>query len=198
MPTIRLAGRADGAGVAEVYAPAVTKSSISFELEPPGAEEMASRIEKTVAVAPWLVCTRDGRVDGYAYSSPFHERAAYAWSVNVAVYVREGNRRSGIGRALYTALFALLRAQGICAAHAGITIPNEASIGLHESLGFRRVALYPRVGFKRDAWHDVGWWQLELRDRTDAPQPLLSMDALQRASTWSDAIAAGESAIIEA
>jgi L-amino acid N-acyltransferase YncA len=195
---IRLAERRDGPGLAEVYAPAVTQSSISFELDAPGGDEMASRVEKTLALAPWLVLDEDGRVDGYAYASPFNERAAYVWSVNAAVYVRQGRHRSGIGRGLYTALFALLRAQGFCGVHAGITMPNEASVGLHESFGFRRVALYPKVGFKRGAWHDVGWWQLELRERTGPPALVASVDALRGSTAWSEAITAGESAIIEA
>ena len=96
-----------------------------------------------------------------------------------------------MGRALYTSLFTLLRLQGFYAAHASVTLPNEASVGLHESLGFRPVGVYPRVGFKDGRWYDVGWWQLALRDRSEEPGPTLSMEALRQAAGWDEAIDAG-------
>jgi phosphinothricin acetyltransferase len=198
MRTLRVAEPTDAAGVAEVYAPAVVGSSISFETEPPTAEEMRARIAVNLAFAPWLVCVDGDRVDGYAYASRHRDRAAYGWSVEASVYIREGQRRARLGRALYTALFALLRAQGFRAAHAGITLPNEASVGIHESFGFRLVGVYPRVGFKCGAWYDVGWWQLELGDRTGPPTPTLPMDALLRSPTWQEAIAAGERVMMSA
>ncbi|HEX3769931.1 MAG TPA: arsinothricin resistance N-acetyltransferase ArsN1 family B [Polyangiaceae bacterium] len=192
MRTIRLAKAADGQGVAEIYAPVVKDTAISFEVDPPGADEMGARIAATTSAIPWLVCVEGDRVDGYVYASRFNERAAYGWSVNVTCYVREGRRRAGIGRGLYTALLPILHAQGIYAAHAGITLPNDASVGLHESFGMRRVALYSRVGFKLGAWHDVGWWQVELRERTGTPDPILPMVGLMRLPAWREAIAAGE------
>jgi L-amino acid N-acyltransferase YncA/FMN phosphatase YigB (HAD superfamily) len=101
---------------------------------------MARRLAATLSFAPWLVCVDGARVDGYAYATRHRERAAYRWCVDVSVYVRDGCRRGGVGRALYTSLLALLRLQGFRAAHAGITLPNDASVGLHESLGFPRWA----------------------------------------------------------
>jgi L-amino acid N-acyltransferase YncA len=192
MRTIRLATPADARGVAEIYAPVVAETAISFEMEVPAPEEMERRIRATLAFAPWLVCVDGERVDGYAYASRHRERAAYRWCVDVSVYVRHGCRRGGVGRALYGSLLALLRAQGFHAAHAGITLPNAASVGLHEALGFRPVGVYPRVGFKLGAWHDVGWWQLELRARERAPEETLSMEALRRSHGWEAALAAGE------
>ena len=191
MTTIRLAEPADARGVAEIYAPAVAGSPISFETVVPTAKEMEGRIAAALTFAPWLVCVGAERVQGYAYASRHHERAAYEWSVNVSVYVHEGCRRAGVGRALYTALLALLRLQGFCAAHAGITLPNEPSVRLHESFGFRPVAVYPRVGFKCGVWYDVGWWQLELRDRRGEPAPTSSMDVLRQSAQWDEAIAGG-------
>jgi len=143
--------------------------------------------------APWLVCA-DGRgprgpVLGYAYASRHRDRAAYQWSVDVSVYVHETARRKGIGRALYTSLFALLHLQGFCAAHAGITLPNEASVGVHECLGFRPVGVYPSVGFKLGAWRDVGWWQLPLRERQGEPAPPLSFAAVLRLPGFAAALA---------
>jgi phosphinothricin acetyltransferase len=182
----------DAGDVAEIYGAVVRETPISFELEPPGPAEMARRMAAVLELAPWLVCEDGGRVDGYVYASRHHERAAYRWSVDVTVYVREGLRRAGIGRALYTALLALLRAQGFHAAHAGITLPNAGSVGIHEALGFRPIGVYPRVGWKMGAWHDVGYWQLELRERGGPPGPILTVDALRRSPAWDRALAAGQ------
>jgi L-amino acid N-acyltransferase YncA len=191
MKTIRIADPADAREVADIYAPIVATSAISFETEVPTEQEMAGRIAALLAFAPWLVCVDGERVAGYAYASRHRERAAYRWCVDVSIYVRDSSRRTGVARALYTSLFALLRLQGFYAAHAGITLPNEASVRLHESLGFRPVGVYPRVGFKRGRWHDVGWWQLPLRERSGEPGPTWSMEALRRSAGWDDAVAAG-------
>jgi phosphinothricin acetyltransferase len=165
--------------MAEIYAPAVAASATSFELVAPTADEMALRVAKARAHGPWLVWHEGGRVEGFAYASPHSERAAYQWSVNVSVYVAGAARRRGIARALYGALFSLLRVQGYYAAHAGITLPNPASVGLHESLGFRPVGVYRAVGYKLGAWHDVGWWQLPLRERFGEPSPPRPPSAVQ-------------------
>jgi len=186
---IRLAKADDGAAVARIYDPVVARTAISFELDPPGSAEMRRRIVAALAFAPWLVEERDGIVRGYAYASKHRERAAYQWSVDVAVYVDEEHRRSGIGTTLYEKLFRLLRLQGFYAAHAGVTLPNAASVGLHESLGFRRVGVYRAVGYKLGGWHDVGWWQLELRDRAGEPSPPGSMSEMQGDPRWVDELA---------
>lgn len=191
MRTIRIAEPADAPGVAAIYGPFVAASPVSFEMAVPTAPEMESRITSGLAFAPWLVCVDGAHVDGYAYASRHRERAAYRFCVDVSVYVGEGRRRTGVGRALYTSLLALLRLQGFYAVHAGITLPNEASVRLHESLGFRPAGVYPRVGFKCGAWHDVGWWQLALRDRRGEPLETLSMEALRRSAQWDEAVAAG-------
>jgi L-amino acid N-acyltransferase YncA len=189
---IRLAETRDGGAVAGIYRPHVAEGVASFEEEPPSAEEMGQRIHHYLAHAPWLCCEEEGTVLGYAYASRHHDRAAYRWCVDVSVYVAGDARRRGVGRALYRSLFALLRLQGIRAAHAGITLPNAASVGIHEALGFRPVAVYPRVGWKRGAWHDVGWWQLELLPREGEPPPEpLDMEALRRAPGFEAALAAG-------
>jgi phosphinothricin acetyltransferase len=197
MATIRHADPADAREIAEIYRPAVEATAISFELEAPDEREMRRRIAKTSVRAPWLVCTRDQVVVGYVYASLHHERAAYVWSVDVTAYVRVDQRRRGIARALYTSLFALLRLQGYYAAHAGITLPNAASVALHETMGFRPVGVYPAVGFKMGAWNDVGWWQLALRDRVGTPAPPCSVSDLQRTGEWEAALAAGASLVRE-
>jgi L-amino acid N-acyltransferase YncA len=152
----------DAAACAAIYAPYVESGPISFEEEAPDAAEMADRIERTQATHPWLVAEHGGEVVAFAYSYPHRERAAYRWAVDVSVYVGSGQWGRGHGRALYEALFGLLRRQGIRTACAGITLPNEASVGLHEALGFERVATFRQIGWKAGAWRDVGWWQLRL------------------------------------
>src|SRR5260370_40515080 len=130
---VRLAGAGKGEGVAEIIRPSVAAGALPFEVVHPPAAEMERRIAQTLEVAPWLVYQEPGgKVAGYAYASKHRERAAYQWSVDVSAYVGEADRRRGIGRALYTSLVALLRLQGFYAAHAGITLPNAASVGLHE------------------------------------------------------------------
>ena len=143
----------------------------SFELVPPTAAEMAARIAAALAWAPWLVLERSGEIAGYAYAVRHRDRAAYQWAVDVSVYVGEAHRGAGVGRALYARLFELLRAQGFYVAHAGISLPNPASVRLHEAFGFQPVGVYPAVGFKNGAWHDVGWWRLPLREPDPDPAP---------------------------
>ncbi|MEO6041615.1 MAG: arsinothricin resistance N-acetyltransferase ArsN1 family B [Croceibacterium sp.] len=155
---IRPATSADAAACAAIYAPFVTDSWISFELESPSVAEMARRIASYGASHAWLLAEVQGQVVGYAYGSPHRTRAAYASSCDVAVYVDPGSSRQAIGRALYAALLELLR-RNYHAAYAGIALPNAASVGLHEALGFTPVGIYREVGWKLGQWRDVGWWQ---------------------------------------
>lgn len=168
---IRDADSRDGAACAAIYAPYVEGSAVSFEERAPDAAEMAARIGRVAAAHPWLVGERDGKVIAYAYAYTFQERPAYRWTVGVSVYVARNEHRRGVGRALYTALFDRLRESGFRMAHAGITLPNEASVGLHESLGFEQVGLNREVGWKHGAWHDVGWFQMELVPAGEGPPP---------------------------
>jgi phosphinothricin acetyltransferase len=167
--------RRDAAACAAIYAPHVTDAATSFEEEAPSAAEMASRIERVGATHPWLVAESGGEVVAYAYACPHRERAAYRWSVDVAVYVAAGQRRGGHGRRLYEALLERLRRQGFRTACAGITLPNPASVGLHEALGFAPVGVFGGIGWKQGAWRDVGWWALELAPAAANPpaEPLL-------------------------
>jgi L-amino acid N-acyltransferase YncA len=169
-PIIRLATLDDAEAIRDIYAPFCEATPVSFETEAPSVDEMRLRIAKTLESLPWLVCERDDRVLGYAYASKHRERAAYRWSVDVSAYVRDGYRRAGVGRALYTRLFELLRLQGFYTALAGITLPNPGSVGLHESIGFEPVGVYRRIGFKCGEWHDVAWYQLALREYTSRPE----------------------------
>jgi phosphinothricin acetyltransferase len=188
---IRLAAERDAEQIAAVYAPYVTDTVISFELKPPSADEMRRRIEVTLQRYPWLVCERQGLVLGYAYADAHGSRAAYRWSANVSVYVREGAHRRGVGRALYTALFAALKLQGFYNAYAGATLPNPASVGLHEAMGFRPVGVYRGVGYKMGAWHDVVWWHLLLRERVANPDPPAELPSVLGSEEWEAALRHG-------
>lgn len=169
MDTIRLANLNDAAAVLSIYAPIVRDTATSFELDPPGTDEMRHRLEETLKRYPWLVYENEHGVLGYAYAGSFRARPAYQWTVEVSVYIREDSRGAGIGKALYEALFDCLRRQGYCNAVAGIVLPNPASLRLHERLGFRKVGVFHRMGYKFGAWHDVAWWELPLRPAADPP-----------------------------
>ena len=192
---IRLPVNADAAAVAAVYAPIVEGTAISFETVAPSADEMADRMAQTLEVHPWLVWEIGGEVAGYAYATTHRPRSAYRWSVDTSVYISASHRRSGAGRGLYISLFAILAAQGYVNAFAGITLPNPASIGLHESLGFEPIGIYRKVGFKLGAWHDVGWWQVALRERGPSPREPLPLADVTASPEWTSMLARGESAV---
>ena len=179
--TIRVAQPSDADAVAAIYAPIVRDTAITFEVEPPTPQDMAGRITATLPTHPWLVAEQDGRVIGYAYAGKHRERAAYRWSVDVSAYVDAQARRNGAGRALYEKLIAILKQQGFHAAFAGIALPNDASVGLHQAVGFTPVGIYKDVGFKLGQWRDTGWWRLALSDDAGAPAEPLAFAALSRA-----------------
>jgi|SRR3954463_15546964 len=161
----------DASASADIYAPHVEGSAVSFEERAPDAAEMTARIQRCGASHAWLVAERDGRVVGYAYATAFNDRPAYRWSTSVSVYVAEDARGQGVGRALYEALLNRLRERGFRMACAGITLPNEASVALHARLGFELVGVNGEIGWKDGAWRDVGWYQLELTPAADGPPP---------------------------
>lgn len=161
---VREATAADAAACAAIYAPYVRETAISFETEPPSEEQMAARIERAARSHAWLVLEESGRVVGYAYGGVFNARAAYRWSCEVSVYCERSRQRTGAGRALYEELLARLAARGYRTAVAGMTLPNDASVGLHRALGFEPVGTYRRIGYKLGRWHDVAWTQRVLGD----------------------------------
>ena len=191
MATIRLATTSDAAAIADIYAPYCDATVISFEETAPSSEEMARRIATIGATRPWIVLEDQGRVIGYAYASPHHDRAAYRWSVSTAIYIGRHHHRRGAGRALYTTLFALLRALGYRQATAGITLPNPASVGLHAAFGFGPVGVYRRIGFKMEGWHDVGWFQAEIQPGSDPPEDPRPVREIVNSPEWNEAVARG-------
>lgn len=161
----------DAAPCAAIYAPYVATGATSFEESAPTSAELAARIERVSATHPWVVSERGGEVAGFAYATTHRTRPAYRWTAETSVYVDPAHQGRGVGRELYEALLGLLRRQRLQVACAGITLPNDASVGLHETLGFERIGVYRRVGYKAGAWRDVGWWQL-LLGPADGGEPL--------------------------
>lgn len=161
----------DAAACLAIYAPYVATTAVSFEEVVPAAEQFATHIAQCSERYPWLVAEDAGRVAGYAYAIGHRARAAYRWSVDVGIYVDPARHRRGTGRALYAALLELLRRQRLRSAIAGVTLPNDASVGLHEAMGFRHVGTYRDVGFKAGQWRDVSWWQLALAPAGEGPPP---------------------------
>jgi L-amino acid N-acyltransferase YncA len=189
---IRLATPADGARLAEIYAPAVVGSGISFELQPPDGAEMARRVGYVTSRTPWLLCEHRGVVAGYAYAGRFRERAAYDWSVEVSAYVDAEHHRAGVARALYTSLFAALAVQGFHNAYAGVALPNEASVALHLAMGFTAVGTYRRVGFKLGRWRDVAWFERTIVPHVDVPLPPRLLPDVRAEAAFIAALSAGE------
>ncbi len=188
---IRLARASDAPAVQAIYAPYVRKTAISFEYDPPTVEETAARIASIGVRFPYLVAECDGDVRGYAYASTLPGRRAYDWSVETTIYLRSDSLGRGIGRALYESLIATLSLLGYHQAYAGISLPNAASIALHERIGFTHLGTYERVGWKFGAWHSVGWWQLLLDPPEGEPASPASVTGYEDTEALDAAIAVG-------
>ncbi|GAB3427469.1 GNAT family N-acetyltransferase [Niabella aquatica] len=165
--------------IREIYAPFVTNGVVSFETRTPDIEAFKNRIQKYSQKFPWLVMTDGDNVVGYAYASAYREREAYQWVAECSVYIRADYKKKGIARQLYSALFKLLKLQGIYTVYAVITVPNPESVKFHEQMGFRWFATYENAGYKLDRWCHVGWWQLGLKEPgTNIPTPIVSFPDL--------------------
>jgi L-amino acid N-acyltransferase YncA len=169
--SIRTADVNDAEVMLGIYRPFVLETAISFETETPSLEEFQKRITEISENFPWLVLEQEGKLIAYAYASPFKSRCAYSWSVESTVYVHKDFQRKGLGKQLYLELIDRLKEQGVVNIIGGIALPNNASVGLHESLGFKQVAQFKDVGFKLGKWWDVGYWQLQLQ-KPNMPEPL--------------------------
>lgn len=171
MVTVRTASASDAGSIRDIYAPFVLSTAISFETVVPSGKEMGNRIERCLEKFPWVVCEIDNRLAGYVYASPHREREAYQWTCESSIYLHQFCKGKGIGFLLYQLLFVLLRKQGFVNVYGGITLPNEASVKLHEKCGFEQFAVYDNIGFKSGSWHKVGWWKLQLHDYLLNPPP---------------------------
>lgn len=168
---IRQVEDGDVPGLLEIYAPFVHETVVTFETEVPTESDLRARIERSHL---WLVAEMDELV-GFAYAAPFHARPSYRWSVEVSIYLAEGARGRGLGRRILTRLLDELTERGFVNAFAGIALPNDTSVALFESLGFKQVALQERVGYKLGEWIDVGWWQRFLRPH-ESPPPAIGAE----------------------
>ena len=168
---IRQAMNTDSQPMLDIYAPVIEKTATSFEFTVPTVEEFQYRVSKILEQLPWLVCTNGPSVAGYAYAGSHRSREAYQWSAELSVYIDPLYHRRGIARALYTALAGILKLQGFYTALAGITLPNDTSVGFHEAFGFKPVGIYHNVGHKFGRWHSVGWWEYQLQPYKSDPVP---------------------------
>jgi L-amino acid N-acyltransferase YncA len=160
---LRAATIADAAAIAGIYNHHVLNTIVTFEEDAVTAADMAQRItEVSSSALPWLVWEENGVVLGYCYASKWKSRCAYRYSVEATVYLANGATRRGIGTQLYQALIAALKARGIHGILGGVSLPNPASVALHEKLGFVKVAHFKEVGWKFEKWIDVGYWELLL------------------------------------
>jgi L-amino acid N-acyltransferase YncA len=169
---IRAATPEDAGAIAAIYAPHVLTGTVSFETDPPDTRAMRTRMGSSEGLYPWIVATNgdaEGGVIGYAYATRFRDRPAYRYVCETSIYMADVSQRQGAGRLLYEALIDTLRRQGFVHAIGAIALPNEASIALHESVGFRRAGVYREVGFKHGRWIDVGIWQCELNEPAVPP-----------------------------
>ena len=180
---IRTATPADAPQLLHIYAPYVENTSITFEYEIPSVENFSERVRHTLEKYPYLVAEENGVILGYAYASAFKQRAAYDWSVETSIYIREDAGRKGIGTALYKALEKALALQNICNLCACIAYPNPASVSFHESFGYKTVAHFHSSGFKQNAWSDMIWMEKELCPHTIPPQPFIPFPELKQ-TVW--------------
>jgi len=160
--TVRSVASPDFVPIAALTNQFIEKTAIHFGYEPVTPDELETLHTKYAGKYPYLIAEIEGRFAGYAKAGVWRDRAAYQWTTEVGIYVEPALHRSGVGRALYGRLIAELRAAGFHSAVGGITLPNEASVRLHEAMGFVKVAHFAHAGYKFNMWHDVGFWQLML------------------------------------
>lgn len=178
MVLVRTATEADAEGILEIYSPYIQNSVITFESDIPTLNDFAARIRHYLQTWPWIVCVVDGQIAGYVYAAAYRERIAYQWCCECSVYVREDFKGRKIGQHLYEALMPMLAMQGYRNVYAVITLPNDASVRLHERCGFSYFATYENVGYKLGAWQKVGWWRLPLNGFEQHPTPPLKFPQL--------------------
>lgn len=183
---IRTASASDAKALADIYAPYVLETAITFEYEAPTTPVFAGRIEKTMERYPWLVAERGGELVGYAYLSAFHTRAAYDWAAETAIYLRMDQKRQGVGTVLYQTLEACARAQRILNLNACIAWPDREDEHLtrdsekfHQRLGYRLVGEFRQCGYKFDRWYNMIWMEKHLGAHGVNPAPVLAFDEVR-------------------
>jgi L-amino acid N-acyltransferase YncA len=185
MVEIRVAIASDAKEIRDIYAPNIIHTAYTFETEVPSVAEFEQRIKKYTEKFPWLVCLVNGKIAGYVYATSHRDREAYQWTCESSVYIHDDFKGKGIGKRLYAVLFELLKQEGYKTIYAGITLPNDASVLLHEKCGFKHFATYENVGYKLGAWQKVGWWKLQINDYDQKPSPPLKFSEMDPL-TYSD------------
>ena len=178
MRTVRLATEADAAGILAVYAPYIRDTAVTFETETPSLDAFRCRMASIIGDYPYLVVEEDGSIVGFAYAHRLGERAAYAWNAELSIYFAPGYTSRGWGSVLFWALIDLLALQGVRNAYSLITVPNEASLALHEKLGFTLMGVQKEAGYKLGAWHDVAWLRMAIGDFSAAPEPRMPLSSM--------------------
>ncbi|MDY6927435.1 MAG: N-acetyltransferase family protein [Pseudomonadota bacterium] len=165
---IREVSKEDKTGIASIYNYYVAHTPVTFEEEPVSPAQFAQRIQAVLDNGlPWLVSTENQAITGYAYATPFKPRSAYRFSVESTIYIAPHSQGKGLGTALYEALLQKLHQAGIRNVIGCITLPNPASVALHEKINMQKVGYFPAVGFKFGQWLDVGFWQVQLSPESD-------------------------------
>jgi phosphinothricin acetyltransferase len=159
---IRPVVQEDIEAIRNIYNYYIVNTTVTFEEEPVSGRIMEDRIKTLTEKYPWLVCEEGGEVLGYAYIHPWHERSAYRFTAEDSIYLKQGKTGQGIGKALFGQLLEETRKLDIHALMSVITVPNEASTGLHERFGFKQAGCFTQVGYKFGRRLDVGYWELIL------------------------------------
>ena len=176
--SIRIATRADGPQILEIYRPYIENTAISFEYTVPTLEEFKARFLNITKQFPWLVWEEEGKILGYAYGSLPFTRAAYQWSASASIYLRQESCGKGIGKKLYAALEEMLQKQGYRRVYAIITTANEASVAFHKAVGYRHTATMENCGFKHGKWYGTIWMEKELNTWDVPPKSPISVKEL--------------------
>lgn len=188
MVRIRIATPADAKEILDIYAPYIRETAVTFEYEVPTLADFTQRMERTLAKYPYLAAEQDGRIIGYAYAGPLHDRSAYDWAVETSIYVRMDVKRQGIGELLYDALEEWLKNQNIVCANACIAYPDQEpdkyltkdSVAFHTRMGYRMVGEFHRCAYKFDRWYNMVWMEKSLCDRPEHPEPMIWFSKLRK------------------
>ena len=180
---IRVATLEDAKTLVEIYTPYVEKTVITFEYEVPSVEEFKGRMAHVLEKYPYLVAERDGEIVGFAYAGEFKSRAAYDWAVETTVYVREDQKKSGVGKALYMALEQILAEQNILNLNACIGYPEvedeyltKNSVQFHEHMGYRFVGEFYKCGYKFGRWYNMVWMEKHIGEHLDDQPAIKKFD----------------------
>jgi phosphinothricin acetyltransferase len=192
---IRSAEQRDAEAILDIYTPYITDTPVSFETEVPTIHAFEQRIVDYQEKMPWLVCEIHNKIAGYTYATNHRQRTAYDCSKELSVYIHKDYRNRGIATGLYTSILEILKHQGVTNVLAGIALPNDESVGFHESFGFKLVGIYHKVGFKLGRFHDAGWWELAIGDNATSRVEIKPAHELKNTGIWSRAIAMGISKI---